>query len=95
MVSMHVKLWTRPDSAGTGSTGTVDQYIEHNVGKILKLIHNNGQAKRGKILEDSKKRSALIELVKDFHKKYHSLYAQYDHLRAETGKFSSCWIVID
>ncbi|CAK7335678.1 unnamed protein product [Dovyalis caffra] len=60
--------------------------IEHKVGKILKLIQNNGQAKKGKIPEDSKKRSALIELVEDFHKQYQSLYEQYDHLRTEIGK---------
>ncbi|KAF9685905.1 hypothetical protein SADUNF_Sadunf03G0103100 [Salix dunnii] len=60
--------------------------IEHKVGKILKLIQNNGPAKKGKIQEDSKKRSALIELVEDFHKQYQSLYAQYDYLRAELGK---------
>ncbi|KAJ6705457.1 MYOSIN HEAVY CHAIN-LIKE PROTEIN [Salix purpurea] len=60
--------------------------IEHKVGKILKLIQNNGPAKKGKIPEDSKKRSALIELVEDFHEQYQSLYAQYDYLRAELGK---------
>ncbi|KAJ6703484.1 MYOSIN HEAVY CHAIN-LIKE PROTEIN [Salix viminalis] len=60
--------------------------IEHKVGKILKLIQNNGPAKKGKIPEDSKKRSALIELVEDFHEQYQSLYAQCDYLRAELGK---------
>jgi len=52
----------------------------------LKLIQNNGPAKKGKIPEDSKKRSELVELVEDFHKQYQSLYAQYDYLRAEMGK---------
>ncbi|KAJ6695336.1 MYOSIN HEAVY CHAIN-LIKE PROTEIN [Salix koriyanagi] len=60
--------------------------IEHKVEKILKLIQNNGPAKKGKIPEDSKKRSALIELVEDFHEQYQSLYAQCDYLRAELGK---------
>ncbi|KAJ8764844.1 hypothetical protein K2173_010309 [Erythroxylum novogranatense] len=65
------------------------QEIEHKVAKILKLIKNNGQDKKGKIPEDSYKKAELVQLVEDFHEQYQSLLAQYDHLKREIGKRAS------
>ncbi|XP_050227384.1 COP1-interactive protein 1-like [Mercurialis annua] len=59
--------------------------IDNKLARILKLIRNNGQDKKGKIPEDSRKKSELIALIHEFHKQYQSLYTQYDNLRGDMG----------
>jgi chromosome segregation ATPase len=56
------------------------------VTRILKLINNEDQGRKGRIHKDPKKELALVGLIEDFYKQYQSLYAMFDHLRRELGK---------
>ncbi|KAK8644706.1 hypothetical protein V6N13_124006 [Hibiscus sabdariffa] len=62
--------------------------VERKVDRVLKLIERKNR----------KNEPELIGLVEDFHRHYQSLYAQYEHLRRESGDKAlqgkgneSCW----
>ncbi|KAK4758541.1 hypothetical protein SAY87_019842 [Trapa incisa] len=59
--------------------GTIEE-IENKVEGILKHFRHDDQAENDQIPIEDFKREQLIEIIDDLHKKYQSLYAQYDDL---------------
>ncbi|CAL0314520.1 unnamed protein product [Lupinus luteus] len=57
--------------------------IENNLTRVLKLIQNEEQSKRG---GNSRKETELVALIEDFYNQYQSLYALYDRLTEEYVK---------
>ncbi|VFQ67701.1 unnamed protein product [Cuscuta campestris] len=55
--------------------------VENNVRRIVMLIKSSvNQSNRD---SNQRRKTELIQLVEDFHKKYHSLYSLYDNLKGE------------
>lgn len=62
--------------------------MEQKMTRILKLVKNKDQGKRGGMPRDSKKETEVVGLVEDLYKNYQSIYEQYGHLRDDKERIA-------
>lgn len=60
--------------------------IEDKVQKMLDLIKEEDEGEKDGNRLGNVKKEPLVELIEDFRKHYHLLYARYDHLTGELRK---------